>query len=441
MSDKIKLELEKIEIPKELHNRAKLGVMQAKSEKPKSKLKKLMFPVVASLTLMFSAGVGAAYIPSLNNLLANVSPEIALMLQPIDSKSGISESNGIKMEVVAAMNDDEMAVIYVTMQDLIGDRIDETLDLYDYSFTGAHMNTSQLVDYDETSNTATLRIQANGGEELDGSKVNFRIDSFLSDKQTHEVEVEADLAEIINNPPKIIPLDMNNTSGGGGVLLEQLEAQKVIQVLKPSETNIQLPGVDFINITNIGFIDDRLHIQVEWTGNDIDAHGYFYFVDELGNEIYSSSVNFGLDGSGKTNYGNEYTEYIFEKNSMDVDEQELLGHFVSNGNHIEGDWNTTFRLQSVGEKLTYDFKKDFGTWTSNSVSISPLGVTLYGSGKFNESTQLEVDVIMNDGSVQTLDFMTGFIENEEVIVKFLSPLPLDLSKVKSINIDDTEIDL
>lgn len=44
------------------------------------------------------------------------------------------------MEVVAAMSDQEMTVIYVTMQDLIDNRIDETIDLYDsYSLAGGYV--------------------------------------------------------------------------------------------------------------------------------------------------------------------------------------------------------------------------------------------------------------------------------------------------------------
>jgi hypothetical protein len=61
------------------------------------------------------------------------------------------------MNVVAAMNDDEMAVIYVTMQDLTGNRIDESLDIYDYSLSSAHIFNSQLVHYDKATKTATLR--------------------------------------------------------------------------------------------------------------------------------------------------------------------------------------------------------------------------------------------------------------------------------------------
>ncbi|MDR4887412.1 hypothetical protein RGU12_07545 [Fredinandcohnia sp. QZ13] len=438
MSNKINQELERIEIPKELHERSKLGVMNAKSEKTKSRFKKLAIPLVASVFVVFSAGVGAARIPSFNNLVATVSPQIAIMLQPIEISS---ESEGIKMEVVAAMNDHEMAVIYVTLQDFTSNRIDETLDLYDYSLTGAQMFNSRIVDYDEKTNTATLRIQANGGESLNERKVNFRITSFLSDKQTYEIAVDANLSEITSKPPQTVRLDMNNIPGGGGNLYQKLEEQGVIQVLKPNETEIILPEIEFMHVSNIGIIDNRLHVQTRWNKENIDNHGYFYIADDLGNTIHPTSISFGIDEEGQTNYGNEYTEYIFDIDSVDFEKTELLGHFVSNGKYTTGNWNTTFKMEAVQDEINSELNKNFGTWSSNRVSISPLGITIYGTGKFNDSSNIAVSAKMTDGSVQTFDSMFNYSDNKGITIKFASPLPLELSKVKTINVNDTEISL
>jgi hypothetical protein len=407
-------------------------------ETTNKRIKRFVVPLVASAFVVLSAGVGAARIPSFNNLIANVSPEIALMLQPIEI---ISENEGIKMEVVAAMNDSEMAVIYVTLQDLTGNRIDETLDLYDYSITGAQMFNSQIVNYDETTDTATLRIRGNGGENLNNRKVNFRISSFLSDKQTFKFAVNANLSEITSNSPKTVPLDMDSVLGGGGKLYQKLEKQGTIQILKPNETEITLPEIKFMHISNMGIIDNRLHVQAKWNKDNIDEHGYFYFVDKLGNEIHPSSINFGTDEAGHTTYGNEYEEYIFDANSVDLQEQELFGHFVTNRKYTTGNWNATFKMKSVQDEINRFLNQKFGTWSSNSVSISPLGVTLYGKGKFNDSTNIEVSAKMTDGSLQTFDSMTNYSDNEEIKVKFLAPLPIDLSKVKSIIVNGTEIDL
>ena len=124
-----------------------------------NKKKPLRIAMLTCACLMLSVGVLAATVRSFNRIGSKVSPEIAPILQPIEM---ISEDNGIKMEVVAAYNDNEMAVIYLTMQDLTEDRIDESLNLYNYTLSEGALFNSQIIDYDEETKTATLRIQANG---------------------------------------------------------------------------------------------------------------------------------------------------------------------------------------------------------------------------------------------------------------------------------------
>ena len=105
------------------------------------------------------------------NLLPIAGSDLMLLLQPIEVAC---EDNGIKMEVIGAMNDDEMAVIYITMKDLEGDRIDKTLDIYNYRLTGTHISNCQIVHFDEATKTATLRMQANGEEKLNGKRCIFK---------------------------------------------------------------------------------------------------------------------------------------------------------------------------------------------------------------------------------------------------------------------------
>lgn len=120
--------------------------------------------------------------------------DFMLLLQPIEIAC---EDNGIKMEVLGAMNDDEMAVIYITMKDLVGDRIDETLDIYNYRLTGTHIATCQMVHFDKTTRTATLRMQANGGKKLNGRKMRFQVDSFLSNLlEFDNVETGINLSDV-----------------------------------------------------------------------------------------------------------------------------------------------------------------------------------------------------------------------------------------------------
>lgn len=66
------------------------------------------------------------------------------------------------MEVVSANVHDNVADIYISMQDLTGDRIDETIDLFDsYYIKPAYdsVGNCKLVDYNDTTKMATFLIR------------------------------------------------------------------------------------------------------------------------------------------------------------------------------------------------------------------------------------------------------------------------------------------
>jgi hypothetical protein len=183
-----------------------------------NKRKPLKITMVTCICIMVSVGVLAATVPSFNKIVSKICPEIAPILQPIEM---VSEDNGIKMEVVAAYNDDEMAVIYLTMQDLTGDRIDESLDLYNYTLSEGALFNSQIIGYDEETKTATLRIQANGGEKMNGKKLSFAVKSFLSGSLVFdEVETGINLMDIEDVSSQTIPLNMERVSGGSGTMFD-----------------------------------------------------------------------------------------------------------------------------------------------------------------------------------------------------------------------------
>lgn len=419
--------------------------VERKINKQKSpmKLKKAVSVAIVCICLVVSVGVMAVTIPSFNNLLSIISPDIALMLQPIEASC---EDNGIKMEVLGAMNDDEMAVIYITMKDLEEDRIDETLDIYDYDLMGTNISNCQIVHYDETTKTATLRMQANGGKKLNGKKASFQVESFLVDKLTFDgVETGIDLLDINEvKGSETIPLDMDNSiTGGSGELFDEFESQGIIGVLKPDQMKITLPEIDFMYISNIGYIDGRLHIQTKWVGDGIDDHGYFYFADALGNRIDKnpSDIYFGVDESGNTKWGRDYIEYIYDVEDIDLSELKLMGYFVSHGNYITGNWKTTFKLKSVGEEKVTNCNIKMDTVNVVTVKVSPLGITLVCNGEIDKSTKVPISINMTDGSFQTFDCGMSYSDNGEVRMKYIPSLPLDVSKVESVNINGTVVDI
>lgn len=396
---------------------------------------------VICLCLALALPVMAATIPAFNHLLSVVSPEIAQKLQPI---AMVSESNGIKMEVVAAMNDDDAAVVYVTMKDLIGSRIDRTINLYDdYHITGASGFTSDVVDFDEKTGTATLRIQAFGGSKLDGQKVTLHINSFVSGKHVFDdLDSGIELKNIMVAPTA--DYDMDNSCGGGGDLYNVLKKQGKIKVLKPDAKNLRFPAIDFLEISNIGMVDGRLHIQVKWKEQEMN-NGYLYLIDDSGKTLYPTTVSLDSDSSGIG--GSHQDENIFEIAQSDVAKYRLKGYFQSYDRNTKGDWQTTFKIDAVAKAKQASCNITKGSLEIDSVTVSPLGITLKGSDKpgprdlENGSNQLQVSAITDsNATISKFDSTNCFNENGKVTIKYLASSPLDSGKIKAVVIDGHKVE-
>jgi hypothetical protein len=235
-------------------------------------------------------------------------------------------------------------------------------------------------------------------------------------------------------------LDMNNISGGGGLLFRSLESKGIMQALLPEPSKTDFLETDFMEVTNIGIIEDRLHIQVRWKGDYVDSHGQFIFRDNSGNEVDSSSVYFDINDNNEATWGSDYTEYIFKLDEVRNAEYDLHGEFVTSGLYEEGNWSTTFKMKSVDDSsIEKNIERDFDSWKSKKFIVSPLGITLYGSGSYDEGSKPTVEVILENGNVVKLASSKAVNKNNEVIVKFESELPLALNKIDKIIVNGSEV--
>lgn len=144
--------------------------------------------IISAVLLIFIFAVVpvlAENVPYVYEMIYYVSPSAAQFFMPV-KKSCVD--NGIKMEVVSAYVHDNKAEIYITMQDLTGERIDGTIDLYDsYSINRSFDSsaTCRLVDYDESTGTATFYICITewGDRKIDGEKITFSVREFISNRK------------------------------------------------------------------------------------------------------------------------------------------------------------------------------------------------------------------------------------------------------------------
>lgn len=422
--------LAEITVNKDLENKILKGSLHKKTL--------LRRPVALAFVIcicgMLSIPVMAVKVPTFNKLVHLIDTQVASFLQPI---ALVSEDNGIKMEVVAAMNDDETVIVYLTLQDLTGDRIDRTVDLYNYSINGVNMFTHELVDYDETTKTAMIRMIANGGNKMNGKKVTVRVSSFLSGKQYYdEIDTHITLADVINDIPTTIKLDMQNISGGGGELYSELQDKGIIDILKVDERIISFPNIDFTHISNIGYINGKLHVQTKWKKR-VDDHGFVYLMDTRGEVVHPSNVHFGIDELGDTMYGNDYIEYIFDIDPTQASNYSLYGYFVKNDNYTEGNWATTFRIEAVDKATKVVKDVDLGNVKLDEVIIEPIGINVRGHMKSPD--QIVIELTMRDGAIVSYDHAVSQESNDKLNVKYFPNIPIKIEDIKELRVNGTVV--
>ena len=424
--DKVKKTVETIPLPKELHTRAKMGVAQAK----KKKRKKWIIPVAASVFLASSITVGATMNGQLQNLLWMISPDIAVLLEPIHQTV---EHEGIKMEVVTAMQDEDMTVIYVTMQDVEGNRIDETLDIYDYWVSKGSSFNAERIHFDEATNTALIRFMTFNGFKMD--KLQILIRSFLSDKSVLEdVPLPVDLDKITHQQTELLP--DGTVRGRGGAQLDDQD-----YVLPAGKLDVKTPLYNGMKITNIGLNEGKLHVQVEWLANDAIDHGTFHLVNAAGEKIHpNNSISYGRDENRRPIYAYNYEEIIFDTKGVNLEEYSLQTTIYASGNHVEGNWRTTFKLDEVKNKSLL-FTADFDDWMATELKISPLGLTIIGEGDSEQSEDMSATIGMKDGQVYELNGAISFSEKNQVKMKLLSEEVIDVEQIKTVMINGREVEL
>ena len=422
--DRLKKSVESIPLPQDLHKRAKMGVSQVK----KKRKKPWLIPSVATVFLASSITVAAAMNDDVKNLLWHISPEIAALLEPIESTV---EYGGIKMEIVSAMQDEDMAVVYVTMQDIEGNRIDETLDIYDYSMSKGRSFTVERIGFDPTTKTAFVRFTSFNGSSTDKFKLKIR--SFLSDKSVlGDVTFPLDLQDVEKQQTEILPDDTIRGSGGKS-------PEGDAYVLPAGILNIQTQLYDRMRITNIGLHNDKLYVQTEWSANNAIEHGEFYLVNPAGQKILPTvSYSYGRDEQGIPIYAYNYEENVFNVKDINLAEYELKAKIYTAGQYVEGDWEASFKLEEMrGQSVP--FAMDFGDWVAKELKISPLGLTIIGEGNATETEELTATIVKKDGSHKELTSLVSFTDENQVKLKLLSEDPLKPEQIKSIIINGFKI--
>jgi len=309
-----------------------------KSMSNRPKYRRLMVACIfVVLCMAITIPVLAANVPAVHQILFTFSPGIAQFIMP---ERVSHENNGIAMEVVSADINDNIAEIYISLQDLTGNRIDATTCLVDSFSINSRSRLSSsgilTVGFDGEANTITYKIIINDYDNINTDKITFTVRHFISGRRTYDmIPISVDFSGVSDTPDVMRMSD----EYGSGFNNYDYDNRGMPIVLVPS-FSLSF-GVDGFEITGMGYIDNMLHIQMS-VRNPSYNFGELYFKDSDGNVIGQ------LHGFGFGEYFNGeviwFNEMVFDIPKTELSNYDIYGYFVAGGAFTEGPWQVTFPL-------------------------------------------------------------------------------------------------
>lgn len=390
--------------------------------------------LAAAFALMVTAAAGAlASSPGLAQRLDTLSRQALAFLYPVEKTA---EQDGIRMEVLAAMNDEDVAVVYMSLQDTAGSgRLSNSVELFDYEISGAVFTNSEVVQVDPASDTVTLRLTGSCGE-MGGGPVSVTVRSFLTGVAYTPL---AGPGWTLEEAAALLPetaLDYSGEWRGWALtgsdetpLGAQLKAED-LPVLKPLGEG--LPLTDWCALTGAEELGGMLHLQIRPDG-EMGRFNRLNFVltNPAGERLGLPAAEVWL--GEQTRIGihdiSERIETVLELPADAAARRDVRINYdlLTYQEYIEGSWSVSFRLEDAPAQRRGQCAIEMGGWILEEVAVTPLGVTLLGQGEmFPNSLDASPTVVLKDGrtaeftSASTSTDSSGHIEMKDL---FCIPVP------------------
>ena len=342
-------------------SRLNTAVLEAASPRKRLSFRPLSAVAAVLAVILLATPVMAAYVEPVNELLYQLSPEMAERFTPI--RKTINK-NGIQMEVLSASVHGNVAEIVVSFEDLEGERITRNFlpefEIRHYSpfltlVSGMRVEglTDDCSGYDPETGKApyllTFHCLEQNLAELFDNKITLICEQGyrwlepeavtlplkLSDTEIMTVQVERGYPT--DHVPEI-PFDGFGTGAKGGN--EEWNRRTEYNILTPGKTAINLTMET--EITGIAFVDGQLHIQSRSLSDIVGCDALL--VDREGNRI-EPSVYAAFTIEEGENWG-FYKEEVFDITEAEM-ENYTLEIIVSASERIEGPWKVTFEFEEV----------------------------------------------------------------------------------------------
>ena len=458
-------ELESIQLDASQKNAILAQCRPSLTVTPRRRPMRRVLAVAASFAavMVLSAGTLAAA-PELRDSLKGLSEDTIAILQPVNE---VSEDQGIRMEVLGAVNDGGVAVAFLSLQDTTGQgRVSDTVRLMDCKISeDMGMAFAHVVSYDETTETAILRLEGMGGDADAGEKITVSARSLLSgEQQVSDEPTGYTVSELLASGPAAeyaAPeegLVMGSMAASGDMEnevisleeIDQLKDSGQVPVLEPWAESLKIDGVDWASVAAAAKIGNQLHIQYNTDSVLGGVNSIGFRLQDASGQILDLPV-LELNIGPRTELSQElyYTatnEYVlFLPEDRDVSDMELVYSGTTYESLTQGEWSTTFRMEQVKERLQSKLNLDLGGWSVESVTISPVALTVRGSGDMwdmgSEMPMPEITIQLQDGTQVETSAAGTSVSDEGVTLNSMFNEILDLSQVKSVTLNGEALDM
>lgn len=312
------------------------------------------------VALLLPVGAASAY----GHFFHDIPDEVAYFLEPIEQAS---TSQDITMTIQYASVEKGTLAVYLTLEDVSGqDRLAQGAKFphgcqADWPENADEMfHKYQFLGYDEDSHTHGFLVEITPhnqtGETLYSRDQVFTlsVDQLLLAQDKSELTLLPDWSTLPADPDT----ELRNCDIWSYVNTYNRQVKTSdgeVEVLR--QGGWELPVTDSFTITNAGFLDSGLHIQLRY--NDRESPSDYAELSLttsdgaiIGNSLECTERERYCDVGFCTQQGYRFIEFIFDVSPAELEGAALNADCTSGGYLLDGDWEVTFSLVPIEEEVS-----------------------------------------------------------------------------------------
>ena len=313
-------------------------------------------------------------------------------------------TGGLEITLLSAFSDNYNVYMMLEIKDTQAGRLSESMVAYaenvDNLFTNA-------VVYNEETDTVTMILNLIHYADVNiGDSIEIHIDSILSNIQFAEnQEVGFDISVHATSTETSTPEEWTAAIGEEGVASDSWAWDESTASgdrpvpLTIGNMNAPIDGLNWAVVTNAGFLNGRLHIQVKHTDeyNAYYNRGFFSLVDNNDNTIHYSHIIIA----------GQYAEMLFDiGESADLTDYKLVISGMFYEYVIHGPWELSFTVTSeLPLRSMTVFPVDSPYFAKIEIEVTPMKTVLlinpHGSRELGENevssqnTEIDLNEMVN----------------------------------------------